>query len=232
MSYPLEPCQIEFLGSEGYLVLDQRLSPGWSQRLRERLMMFAEKWPGRKQLLPDEVFVEFIISDEVLPLAKTVVGEMCLLHHANGRVAASNDQAKIWHHDRDGQILPYADRIAMYHFMFYPGGLDDGVAPLVLKPRSHLLDVPRSLPAKFGTKLSADDVVVIGPEGLVVVLDSAVWHMRPATASSLPRFDLNISFVGGPGHWPEREELTPVFAQVARRVPKRFAHHFGDSGSG
>jgi len=231
MSSSLKSSQVAFLKSEGYLVLDRRLPPEWAQRLRERLLAFAVRWPGRKQLLPDEVFVEFILSKEVLPLARAVLGEKCLVHHANGRVAASNSCAKVWHHDRDGRVLPYADRAAMYHFMFYPGGLDGGVAPLVLKARTHLLEVPRNVPAVLGTSISTDDVVLTGSPGLVIILDSAVWHMRPAASSAVPRFDLNVSFVEGPGDWPERQALAPVLSEVARGLGRSSARYFGDGRS-
>lgn len=106
----------------------------------------------------------------------------------------------------------------MYHVMVYPVGLPGDVAPLVVKPRSHLLAVDRQVPNSLGLTVGPDDIALRGAPGLVLVLDSALWHMRPGAPARSPRFDLNVSFCEPSGTWPERAAWRDVLQEVARQV--------------
>jgi hypothetical protein len=211
-------------------VLDGWLPSQCSDRLAQRLSVISSQLPGRKALIPDSVFEEFCVSTEVLSLALQLLGESCLLHHANGRILAPGGLGRPWHHDRDGRTLPPNARVAMYHFFFYPRGLSLECAPLVVRPRTHHREVARSAATCLGTRLSPGDIVIRGAPGLTVIMDSARWHIRPRAPGQRPRFDLNVSFVEGPGDWPERLELKEVLNEVARRRGGPWERYFANGG--
>lgn len=52
----------------GYTVLPDYLTPAWTMRIRERISLFADRFPGRKSLLPDSEFLEFFLSDRLLAI--------------------------------------------------------------------------------------------------------------------------------------------------------------------
>ena len=95
--------------------------------------------------------------------------------------------------------------------MVYPKGLPDTVAPLVVTPRSHLRTVGRGAPrALMAEDLPGEPEEVTSVEPLVVVLDSALWHMRPAVPVLAPRFDLNVSYGTLADCWGERRRYSTV----------------------
>lgn len=221
---PLTTRQKASLQRDGYLVLERWLPKCWSRKLEQRLTFLSSKFPGRKALLPDPVFEDFCVSDEVLELARGVLGEDLLFHHANGRVLYPGAGGKPWHHDRDGAVLPPDERIGMYHFFFYPLGLCGSSGPLIVRPGTHLHEVPRDEPAQLRCTVSAADVSIVGGPGLTVVADSALWHMRPPLGGGRPRFDINLSFVASPGDWPERREYRSVLSEIGERRGEPWLH--------
>lgn len=222
----LNLAKIHELHNYGYVVLANYLSKTWQIKLQERLSLFVTKFPNQKGLLLDPIFLDFATSDELLSLPYSLFGTDFLLHHMNGRVITSSNISKMWHHDRDGTISARKEGIHMYHIMVYPGGLSEEVSPLVVKPKSHLYSVERYTPNHLSEKIEADDVIIHGNPGLVVVIDSALWHMRPSKISLSPRFDLNVSFCEPVGYWPERNKLNNILQQVQKKVNPQHSFMF------
>lgn len=231
VDFPLCSESLSELRGLGYTVLPEYLSPDWRTRLQERLLHFAARFPGRKALLPDAEFLQFFISDELLAIPRAVLGPTFLFHHANGRAlrGSGTSSSKPWHHDHDGPAISRARRKRMYHVMVYPAGLPQDVAPLVLKPRSHLLAVDRKAPVSLGVAIDPEDMILGGAPGLVVVIDSALWHMRPGASTESSRFDINVSFCEPAGSWPERTEWCDVHQEIARQLASEHSAMFRHS---
>lgn len=221
-----EPKSVKcIVDSQGYCILRDQPEGQWWPRLTKRLEHFARHYPGRKALLPDPVFVEFATAGFMRVLAKTLLGPNPVVHHVCGRLLVQGTE-KPWHHDRDGD-MPRANA-GMYHVMVYPKGLPRTVAPLVIMPGTHLTAVRRDAPRELVSLAPpAQPVSVWSDEPLVVVLDSALWHMRPAAPAFEPRFDLNVSYCTLSGPWTERDTYTAILKQSAAHsaYPEWFRTH-------
>src|SRR5437867_1909780 len=95
------------LESNGYFCLNEMLDPATSAALCARLDHFANIHPGRKALIPDEFFNDFITTPVLLRFAESLLGDRILFHHANGRAMKTAGLPKEWHHDYDG-LKPWA----------------------------------------------------------------------------------------------------------------------------
>ena len=196
---------------QGFCTMKGLLPPEWQERLSQRLAYFATQHPGRKALLPDPLFVDFATAPFMRLLATALIESDPVVHHVNGRVLHTGYQ-KPWHHDRDG-LAPRAEA-GMYHVMVYPRGLPRTVAPLVVIPKTHLCVVSRSAPQALQCAEPQNTHYEISDESpLIVVIDSALWHMRPATPDSTSRFDLNVSYCRYASTWDERRSYTKILKQ-------------------
>lgn len=198
----------------GYLRLPSYFAKEHCQRMVGRLQFLRAERPNTKFLLPDPLFFELLMSDAVLSIPASLFESTYLFHHANGRILEAGGPGKPWHHDYDDFSPWRPGKPRMIHIMVFPAGLDDAVSPLVIRPGSHLKTVLRHIPNKQGFKITQEDVQVRGDPGLVVVLNSALWHMRPPNPGPKERYDLNFSFCERRGHWPERSEYTSTLSRL------------------
>ncbi|MFV2104393.1 hypothetical protein [Micromonospora sp. LOL_024] len=181
---------------DGYAVLPDYLPPVWNDRLVAGLDRLAETHPESKALIPHEPFLELLCTDLVQAPVAAVLGGSYLFHHANGK-RITDGAGKVWHHDFDSdETWDGSAATMMMHVMVYPAGLSAEKGPLVLRPGSHLVGVPRHHPNRQGYEIRSDDLVLTGDPGLVVLVNSAMWHMRPPSDAHGPRHYLNLSFIG------------------------------------
>lgn len=202
--------------TDGYAVLPGHLPAEWNARLIAGLDHLAETRPSEKRLMPHEPFLELLTTELMDGLVRPVLGEDYLFHHANGK-RLTGGEGKVWHQDFDSDE-PWDGRpeTAMVHVMVYPDGLSESKGPLLLRPGTHRNRVPRHFPNSFEYERRADDLMVVGEPGLVAVVNSAMWHMRPPSAVAGTRYYLNFSFIGpAPLARPERE----AYAQLLAGLP-------------
>lgn len=202
------------LKTDGYVRLPERLDAATSDAICRRLEHLATTSPGRKALLPDEFFNQFVVHPLMMDYATRVLGPSFMLHHACGRMLRTPGIAKEWHHDYDSENPWEPSLPMMIHFMIYPAGLTMSTGPLLIVPGSHNYRVPRSFPRQYGTGPIEGAVEICGEPGLIVVINSALWHSR-STPLQAPRYDLNVSFCQPGIEWPERKQWTDAFLSVA-----------------
>lgn len=206
--------------ADGYAVLPAWLERQWCVRLIAGL---DERWrqaPKDKRLMPHQPFLDLLTEPAVRDLVASVLGSSHLFHHANGK-RITDGAGKPWHHDFDSATPWDGDPTSMMlHVMIYPAGLAPGNGPLVLRPRTHRMGVPRHYPNSLGYQVEAGDVTLTAEPGTVVLVNSALWHMRPPSDATDPRYYLNLSFIGtAPVTRPEREEYSDLLASMPDAVP-------------
>jgi hypothetical protein len=169
-----------------------------------------------KSVVPHPLFEELVGDERLIQLARTILGDEPLFHHANGRVLPENFPSKPWHHDHDGERSTWGT--GMVHFMCYPAGISAGKGPLIVLPGSHERVVARSHPSRHGDARLPGDVEITGGPGLLVAMDSALWHMRPAPAVLGVRSYFNISYCRRGVVRPERRSLQPMLRGLSGRL--------------
>ena len=207
----------ELIEPNGYFCLNEMFDRTTSAALCRRLDHFATAHPGRKALIPDEFFDEFVVNPLLLEYAERLLGGCILLHHANGRAMKTEALPQEWHHDYDGPRPWEPSDPLMIHFMIYPAGLDSTNGPLMIVPGSHRRQVDRDYPRQYGVTTIEGTVELCGGPGLVVVINSALWHARKKPAQ-LPRYDLNVSFCQPGLRRPEREVWLTVLEGLGGAV--------------
>jgi ectoine hydroxylase-related dioxygenase (phytanoyl-CoA dioxygenase family) len=199
--------------ANGYVVLENVFDDRTCESLRRRLDLLSARRPPSKALVPDSFFNKFVTRAELLRYARELLGPELLFHHANGRAMVAGGTELAWHHDYDAPDPSIRSGLQMIHFMIYPGGLTADSGPLMIFPGSHLMGVARSFPQQFGCKAIEGSIEVVGRPGLVVIIDSAMWHARKQPIL-FPRYDLNVSFCKPGIHRPERGGCAPALAEL------------------
>lgn len=190
----------------GYLVLPGFFSPGMSSAMVKALTRLRLSRPDSKALIPDSCFDGIIVDPDVLGVVKCILGPTFLFHHANGRELVDDQMGKAWHHDYDGLRMWTPGVPMMIHLMIYPAGLAPNGGPLVVLPHSHHRPVAREYPTRFGVSTLKDEVEIYGGPGLMVALNSAVWHARRPAANGHVRYYLNASYCQPGEMRPERDK--------------------------
>lgn len=214
---------------EGFLIVGDVLSECTNKKIIQTLDMFSEVYPGRKSLLPSEFFLDLITSKEIIDIASSLLPPKFLFHHANGR-RTDLKQAKTektWHHDYDGEPQPFDTRPKMVHIMIYPAGLPENVAPLAVVRGSHKKVVARHFPNQFGVEVDEDTVLLRSDKPILVVVDSSLWHMRPAAMHETARYDVNLSFCCSSSTWPERRKYSEVLSYARENSVPEHSCLFG-----
>lgn len=204
---------------KGYAMLPGWLPEQWSQRLVMGLDRLAEEYPSSKRLMPHEPFLELLAAGVLEPLIQPLLGSDYLFHHANGKMM-TDGKGKPWHHDYDGvQVWNGSIETMMIHLMLYPAGLSANHGPLVVRPGSHRFGVPRHAAQRYEYQREDSDSLIVGEPGLVVILNSALWHMRPPSPAGTSRYYLNFSFIGPAAVIrPEREEYSALLPKLPEQV--------------
>lgn len=208
----------EGVRNDGFVTLPEWLPARWSAALCDGLDRMAANHPSTKRLMPHQPFLDLLCTPLLDELVEPVLGPDFLFHHANGKRLTAGE-GNVWHHDYDAS-RPWDGESAtmMIHVMLYPAGLSADNGPLVVRPKTHLAAAPRHHPNHHGYEVEPGDVTVTGGPGTVVVLNSALWHMRPP-ARPEPRYYLNYSFIGpGAVPRPERAEYAELLAELPSRV--------------
>lgn len=186
--------EIEQFNALGYLIYPNFFSPEKCRRFVRALRQLTRYSTKSKSVVPHAVFNELIFHPSILIFASSLLGEEFLFHHANGRELVGKNLSKAWHHDYDGDRGQGPYESTMIHLMGYPSGLSTDIAPLMILPGSHLVAVDRSYPRQFQMKRLPNEIRVVGEPGLLVVIDSATWHMRCRAKSKRPRPYFNLSY--------------------------------------
>lgn len=184
----------------------------------------AEQMRQGKDLSGLPVFDDLIVSERVLRVVHRVLGLDILFHHANGRRLPPRAPGKEWHHDYDGSEPWALGEPGMCHLMFYPAGLSEQGGPLELVPRSHLIKAARSEPRGFGQSQFEGSVTVLGEPGLMVLMNSSLWHRRVPSHSNRPRYYFNLSYCQRGRRRPERGGYSQRLRQAAERHASGMAH--------
>jgi ectoine hydroxylase-related dioxygenase (phytanoyl-CoA dioxygenase family) len=170
-----------------------------------------------KDLTGLAVFDELIVSDMVLGVVRGVLGDDFLFHHANGLRLPPCDLGKAWHHDYDGLFPWVLGGGEMCHLMFYPAGLREDTGPLEVIPRSHRHVVERSKPDRLVRGRPVETETFLGEPGLMVLVNSALWHRRRPSLSERHRYYFNLSYCQRGRIRPERQS----YAGRLRRLQER-----------
>jgi ectoine hydroxylase-related dioxygenase (phytanoyl-CoA dioxygenase family) len=201
------------MAADGYVVLKNVFDDRTCESLRRRLDLLSARRPLSKALVPDSFFNKFVTRPELLRYARELLGPELLFHHANGRAMVAAGTELAWHHDYDAPDPSIRSGLQMIHFMIYPGGLIADSGPLMIFPGSHLMGVARSFPQQFGCTAIEGSIEVVGRPGLVLIIDSAMWHARKQPIL-FPRYYLNVSFCKPGTHRPERGAWAQALAEL------------------
>ena len=146
-------------------------------------------------------------------ISSMVQGEI-VFHHLHSDRQAPDLPGKSWHHDYEQN--PRTDRTyGMIHALHYLDGLDPSSAALVVLPGSHRTIAAKSALASFGTESLPGEVVVDQlPPGSTVVLHSALFHARRASAVGKPRYFVDASYCQVGTAW---QPVKPYWRHVLRR---------------
>lgn len=212
--------EIRQFSTLGYLIFQRFFPPEKCKTLERALRQLTRFSPKSKSVVPHPVFNELVFHPSILIFASCLLGDHFLFHHANGRELIGLDISKPWHHDYDGNREARSRESSMIHIMGYPSGLAEDTAPLVLLPGSHLVPVDRSYPRQFQLKRLPNQLVVVGEPGLLVVIDSAIWHMRSRATAEGPRLYFNLSYCKAGEPRPERAMYSTII-QTLRSMDKQ-----------
>ena len=213
---PLDDLRLA-LSRDGYYVVDSLLDLSTCNSIARRLEAMSEENPDSKTLVPDPYFDDFIVHPRIIKIATAILGEHLLFHHMNGRVLKQTPIEKAWHHDYDAMYPWRRTDPIMIHIMIYPRGLASDNGPLLVLPGSHRREVDRSFPKSLGTGRLDGAVSIIVAPGTAVILNSALWHARELP-STLPRYDLNISYCQPGMLRPERAEWNEILTHLSQKA--------------
>lgn len=217
---------IDFFNTEGYWIMPNFFGLEDCEIMIETLKEFRITHPTSKSLIPNNYFSKLICDRRILDIAQSILGEHFVFHHANGRELFPTDTHKVWHHDFDGDDILENNKPNMVHFMIYPNGLKLGTGALTILPKSHLLKVSRSHPNQFGIDDLSGQLVIEGEKGLLIVLNSAIWHNRTKNLSQSNRYYFNLSYCQiGTGR-PEREKYREILFNTSQEVHNNHKHLF------
>lgn len=200
--------------SLGYLVYPEFFPQSQCKSFCRALRQLSAYSRNSKSVVPHPAFNELISHPAIITIAKSILGDRFLFHHANGRELDTLDTSKSWHHDYDGARNGNAREGSMIHLMCYPSGLSPESAPLVILPKSHLVSVDRSYPCQFGISVLPNEVNLTGEPGLLVVIDSALWHARRGTAAQRRRTYFNFSYCRAGLSRPERASYSHIIQSL------------------
>lgn len=207
----LEKKQFE---QEGYLIFPEFFNDEWNRNIIQGLEMLRVIRPTSKAIVPHPVFNQLLINESFLQIVRSLLGKDFFFHHANGRSLTPSDNGKVWHHDYDG-ITPWKpEEPLMIHLIAYPQGINKERGSLVILPKSHLKISERSEPNKCGLESLEGQMIISGAPGLLVVLNSAVWHSRRLNSTVLNRPYFNYSFCQFGVERPERSEYTNILHEL------------------
>lgn len=211
---PLSANEILQFRNLGYLVYPRFFPEGQCKSLCRALRQLSSHSQNSKSVVPHPAFNALISHPAVLTIVKSILGDEFLFHHANGRELDAGYTAKSWHHDYDGARDKGAMGCSMVHLMCYPSGLSAESSPLVILPKSHLLSVDRAHPRQFGLGVLPGEVNLVGEPGLLVVIDSALWHARRCMTGLQHRFYFNFSYCRPGLPRPERASYSHIIQSL------------------
>lgn len=210
----------QILERDGYATLFNALPAHEATEVRQVLEEHFSAPLATKRLLKNPFFARLSTREWITQIVACLLGPETLVHHANGRVLCDGSP-KPWHHDFDGERSS-SHELTMIHVMLYPDGLPPGVAPLCVAPGTHRELVPRNAPEELMRTSPRRHVQLQSMVPFIVVLNSALWHMRPASRSGSIRYDLNISYCSARQQWSERDEYRQDLSAAANYAGPRW----------
>lgn len=198
----------------GYVVLPHFFNDIHNKAIVEALLAASIAQPTSKALLPNPVFESLFCGTPFLTIARAVLGEQFLFHHAHGRAMPAASVGKHWHHDFDGPSPWSSGSPMMIHLMGYPDGLDEERGPLVVLPGSHKRFVAREFPNVYGLESIGGARTLVGEAGMMVVINSALWHMTRPSRSQRVRYYFNFSYCQYGVARPERESYRSILKRL------------------
>lgn len=207
--------EVRFFREKGFLVYQCFFSQRWCEELFKALLDTSRTFEDSKSVLPHPTFIELVDHPAFISIARSLVGSDLLFHHGNGQAFPDGCPAKPWHHDYDGTTLWNGTAGPMIHLMGYPKGLKIGTGPLVVLPGSQRLSVGRRYPHQYGTRQLKGEIVITGEPGLLVVINSALWHTRRPQASAEIRPYFNFSYCEAGHQRPERAGYSEMLKTLA-----------------
>lgn len=212
--------ELNRFNTDGYLVFPGFFDETWSTRLTQALDGLRVTRRDSKAVVPNEVFNSLIWQPALVAIVRSILGATFLFHHANGRALASDAPGKPWHHDFDGPVPWSLGLPKMVHVMGYPQGIDEECGPLVVLPGSHTRTVERGYPNAFGFDTLEGEKQITGDTGLLVVLNSALWHVRRENRSNRTRYYFNLSYCQFGTERPEREKYREILERLRTDLAK------------
>ena len=205
---------------EGYLIFPEFFNNEWNQAMMQALEELQVLRPGSKAIVPYPVFNRLLLNKDFIGIVKSLLGKEFLFHHANGRSLPSSDAGKVWHHDYDGPVQWKPREPLMIHLLGYPQGIDETRGSLAILPKSHLKTVERSMPNIHALGNLDGEIQISGKPGLLVVLNSALWHSRRlnSTPSNRPYFNYSSCQFGV--ERPERSEYSHILKDLSESIGK------------
>lgn len=198
--------EMQQFNDEGYLMFPEFFNEEWDQEMTQALEELQVINPDSKAIVPHPTFNKLLLDKAFLGIVRSLLGEEFLFHHANGRSLSPADTGKVWHHDYDGVGNWKPGEPLMIHLLVYPEGVDANKGALAILPKSHLREVQRSEPNAHVLGSLEGEIEVSGKPGLLVVLNSALWHSRRLNSTSVRRPYFNFSFCQFGSERPERKE--------------------------
>ncbi len=193
----------------GYKILPKFFSREESELFATELISLVKTRPLSKSLAGVGAFESLATDRRIMKIVQELIGFQAELHHINGRLLAGDSPVKPWHHDFDGNRSD-TTLCEMIHFMVYPRGLSSENGPLVVLPGSHKSKVSRAFPTCQGTDQLEGEHIILGEPGLLVLIDSALWHCRRAGRGRTMRPYFNLSYCLPNAERPERNRWLTV----------------------
>lgn len=206
--------ELERFENDGYLIFPEFFNEEWNTVMTKALEELGELRPHSKAIVPHPIFNKLLLNESFLRITRSLLGEAFLFHHANGKSLPPTDMGKIWHHDYDGTVNWKPGKPLMIHLLVYPQGIDGNRGPLAILPKSHLLEVERSEPNVHTLDDMEGEIEVSGKPGLLVILNSALWHSRRLNSTSSRRPYFNYVFCQFGAERPERGEYTQILKDL------------------
>ena len=204
----------------GYLIFTEFFNNEWNQEMTRALEELQVLRPDSKAIVPYPIFNRLLLNGNLIGIVKSLLGEEFLFHHANGRSLPSSDAGKVWHHDYDGLVQWKPGKPLMIHLLGYPQGIDEKRGSLAILPKSHLKTVGRSMPNIHALKNLDGEIQISGKPGLLVVLNSALWHSRRLNSTPSRRPYFNYSFCQFGIERPERNEYSDMLKDLSESIGK------------
>ncbi|HET8831325.1 MAG TPA: phytanoyl-CoA dioxygenase family protein [Casimicrobiaceae bacterium] len=201
----LEPLQKQQLDELGYLVLPDFIPPEMLDALRERVeTLWTQEGddagsefraePGTRRLanLVDkgEIFAELIAMPKILECMEHVIGPDYKLSSLNARSTNPyNDTSQPWHADTGAIADERGYWVCNSVWMLDDFTTENG--PTRMVPRSHTW---RRLPEAGNTAPRADEALVTGRAGTVVIMNAHMWHGGTGNRTDRPRRALHAFY--------------------------------------